>query len=207
MTRPRTVRPHLGVSRLSDFFLIFVCELRSPVTESNRRPSPYHLGASGSLKVVGAAQRLSSVSSSRRRSMRLLHSAAARLALIDCHRARGSSSRSRVVLPTASATACPTWAGPSVRVRWRPLQALAIATQLVTRFARESPSALMIPVAVLKLLPIGDGKRKVRASESLRLGGRTRAIPAVHVDFASRAPRGDGLAIEYREMSDREVIR
>jgi hypothetical protein len=42
MTPPETVRPHLGASRLYDPFSIIVCELRSPVTESNRRPSPYH---------------------------------------------------------------------------------------------------------------------------------------------------------------------
>jgi hypothetical protein len=41
MTPPETVSPHLGVSRSSDLFLNIVCELRSPVTESNRGPSPY----------------------------------------------------------------------------------------------------------------------------------------------------------------------
>ncbi len=42
MTRPWTVRPHLGRYGLSGFFSNLACELESPVTESNRRPSPYH---------------------------------------------------------------------------------------------------------------------------------------------------------------------
>ena len=44
MTRPGTVRPHPGLCVLFDLFSNLVCELRSPVTESNRRPSPYHAG-------------------------------------------------------------------------------------------------------------------------------------------------------------------
>jgi hypothetical protein len=42
MTRHETVRPHPGLCRLFDFFSNLVCELESFVTESNRRPSPYH---------------------------------------------------------------------------------------------------------------------------------------------------------------------
>jgi hypothetical protein len=37
-----TVRPHPGAYRLLYFFSNIFFELRSPVTESNRRPSPYH---------------------------------------------------------------------------------------------------------------------------------------------------------------------
>jgi hypothetical protein len=51
----------------------------SPVTESNRRPSPYHLGAKRSMKVVDAAQKPSTVTFSRCRALRLLHFAAAPL--------------------------------------------------------------------------------------------------------------------------------
>jgi hypothetical protein len=39
---PMTVRPHSGLYRLLCFFSDIVVELRIPVTESNRRPSPYH---------------------------------------------------------------------------------------------------------------------------------------------------------------------
>jgi hypothetical protein len=42
MAPPGTVRPHHGLYRLFDFFSNISCELWSPVTESNRRPSPYH---------------------------------------------------------------------------------------------------------------------------------------------------------------------
>jgi len=35
-------RPHPGLRRLLELFSNISCELRSPVTESNRRPSPYH---------------------------------------------------------------------------------------------------------------------------------------------------------------------
>src|ERR1019366_1154947 len=42
MTPLETVRPHPGLNRISGFFSNIACELRSPVTESNRRPSPYH---------------------------------------------------------------------------------------------------------------------------------------------------------------------
>ena len=37
-----TVRPHSGLYTAPDFFSNSVFKLRSPVTESNRRPSPYH---------------------------------------------------------------------------------------------------------------------------------------------------------------------
>ena len=42
MTPSETVGPHPGLYKLFDIFSNLVCELRSPVTESNRRPSPYH---------------------------------------------------------------------------------------------------------------------------------------------------------------------
>jgi hypothetical protein len=44
-----------------------------------------------------------------------------------------SSSRSQVVVSTASAASCLTWERPSVDVRWRPPLAVAIVTHLVTR--------------------------------------------------------------------------
>src|SRR5690348_3019989 len=52
-----------------------------------------------------------------------------------------SSSRSQVAVRATCATAWPTWERPSVSVCWRPLLALAIVTQLVTRLlalARET---------------------------------------------------------------------
>ena len=49
----------------------------SPVTESNRRPSPYHLGAKRSIGVIGAGQRTLAVIYGRCRTVRLLHFAAA----------------------------------------------------------------------------------------------------------------------------------
>ena len=48
-------------------------------------------------------------------------------------RTQASSSRSQVAARTASAAACLTWERPSVSVHWRPLLAVAIVTQLVTR--------------------------------------------------------------------------
>src|ERR1017187_2009021 len=42
MTRSGTARPHSSLHELFDLFSNNFCELRSPVTESNRRPSPYH---------------------------------------------------------------------------------------------------------------------------------------------------------------------
>jgi hypothetical protein len=42
LTRTETIRPHPGLCRLSGFFSDIAFELLSPVTESNRRPSPYH---------------------------------------------------------------------------------------------------------------------------------------------------------------------
>src|SRR5215472_4787974 len=49
----------------------------SPVTESNRRPSPYHLGATRSITVVGAVHRTLAVAWGWCRMARLLHFAAA----------------------------------------------------------------------------------------------------------------------------------
>src|SRR5450755_145389 len=49
----------------------------SPVTESNRRPSPYHLEATRSIGVIGAGQRTLAVIYGRCRTVWLLHFAAA----------------------------------------------------------------------------------------------------------------------------------
>jgi hypothetical protein len=54
----------------------------SPLTESNRRPSPYHLGAWRTMKVIDAGQRPAAVDLAQYRSAQLLHFAAAQVTFV-----------------------------------------------------------------------------------------------------------------------------